>query len=247
MAAAVVFSKSAQAASSTTVTTASIDSTGSDAIIVHVGNNGIAHTSVTDNKSNTYTAVTGTSNTTSTERTAIYRCDNPTVGTGHTFTYTIGTAQFPSISAQGFSGLDDPIADVNGTNNTDTTTPYNTTSDPVPSSGQRLLTVVAVHGGATTSWVAGTSYTLVASGTSPATGSGIETNSANMPIGVNYREVTGNGSTAFDGEIRCVSASACMSMGVFKVLGGAAQDTPELRGRPNGLRGQQQMQQVLAQ
>jgi hypothetical protein len=226
MAAALVTSKSAQGSNVTTVTTASVDTTGVDALIVHVANDGRTHTSVTDNKSNTYTAVTGTSNTTSTERTAIYRCDNPTVGTGHTFTYTIGVLGFPSISAQGFSGLDDPISDVNGTNNTDTTTPYNTTSDPVPSSGQRLLTVVASHGGGTTSWVAGTSYTLVASGTSPATGSGIETNSSAMPIGVNYREVTGDGATAFDGEIRCVSASACISMGVFKVLDTATDPFP---------------------
>src|SRR4051812_2896146 len=136
MAAALVFSKSAQGSSAASIATSSVDSTGSDAIIVHVGNNGIAHTSVVDNKSNTYTAVTGSSRTTGTERTAIYRCDNPTVGTGHTFTYTIGSSSFPSISVQGFSGLADPIEDVSGTNNADTTTPYNTTSDPVPSSGQ---------------------------------------------------------------------------------------------------------------
>lgn len=34
---------------------------------------------------------------------------------------------------------------------------------------------------------------------------------------------------------------------VYKLAGGAAQDTPELRGRPFGLRGQVQMNQLLAQ
>jgi hypothetical protein len=57
MAAALVTSKSAQGSNVTTVTTASVDTTGVDALIVHVANDGRTHTSVTDNKSNTYTAV----------------------------------------------------------------------------------------------------------------------------------------------------------------------------------------------
>lgn len=226
MAATLATSKSAQGGNVTSVTTTSVDTTGVDAIIAHcVEGTAQTHTSVTDNKSNTYTKVTGTERTTGTERSCIFRCDNPTVGSGHTFTYTIGGNGFPSISVQGFSGLDNPIEDVSGTNNSDTTTPYNTTSDPTPTSGERLLTVVAAHAGGTTSWTAGTNYTLVASGTSPASGSGIETNATLMPIGVNYRTVTADGSTAYDGEIRCVNANASISMGVFKVAAGGAATT----------------------
>jgi hypothetical protein len=38
-----------------------------------------------------------------------------------------------------------------------------------------------------------------------------------------------------------------MSGAVYKIAAGAAQDTPELRGRPYGLRGQSHMTQILAQ
>lgn len=81
-------------------TTTAIDTTGADLLIIAA-----AHASwgsvgtVSDSKSNTWTALT-TRNSDAGSIRLLY-CQNPTVGSGHTFT-TTGT--FSSIGAVGFSG-----------------------------------------------------------------------------------------------------------------------------------------------
>lgn len=78
-------------------TTDAIDTTGADLLVVHVGHGTGGDGTITDSKSNTWTALT-----TQGGESTLWYCLNPTVGTGHTFTVTGGS--FPSISVAAFSG-----------------------------------------------------------------------------------------------------------------------------------------------
>lgn len=85
------------------VTTAGIDTTGANLIVAMVAMDlGSTPGAVTDNKGNgSYTGLTVIS-AGSNSRGRLYYFFAPTVGTGHTFTYT-GTSSFPAISVAAFS------------------------------------------------------------------------------------------------------------------------------------------------
>ena len=87
-----------------TATTSAMDSTGADLLIVSVEtyNNTAPKSGLSDNKSNTFIELAHISNGTSDQR--VFLCRNPSVGTGHTFTYSLG-ASYPGISAAAFSGV----------------------------------------------------------------------------------------------------------------------------------------------
>ena len=81
-----------------TLTTASIDSTGSSLVIINVADGqGSTLGVISDNKGNTWTALT-TYNDGVLTRCKMYYCINPTVGSGHTFTYTSTTNSFASVT-----------------------------------------------------------------------------------------------------------------------------------------------------
>lgn len=83
-------------------TTSSVNTTGADLIIVSVGwyGNGAAP-SISDSKSNSYTGLTAKSNISIGNR--LFYVENPTVGSGHTFTVSAASG-YPSICVLAFSG-----------------------------------------------------------------------------------------------------------------------------------------------
>ena len=88
-------------------TTAAIDTTGADLIVIHAsrGNaNGSALT-VSDSKGNTYTSIIGITEPAVGDgmRSELYYCASPIVGAGHTFT-TAGTSVYPTVGVQAWSG-----------------------------------------------------------------------------------------------------------------------------------------------
>jgi hypothetical protein len=83
------------------ITTSSIDTTGATLLVVTIHHYAPNAPSLSDNKSNTWSLAhnQGAGN----ERTRIYYCFNPTVGSGHTFSNT-GTLNYASMSVLAFSG-----------------------------------------------------------------------------------------------------------------------------------------------
>ncbi len=89
---------------SATCTTGAIDTTGANllvAVITGLGTNPV----VTDSKSNTWITVTAATGP-GTLSTQIVYVKNPTVGSGHTFTFTVAGAGYPSGCVGAFHGAD---------------------------------------------------------------------------------------------------------------------------------------------
>jgi len=74
-----------------------------------------------------------------------------------------------------------------------------------------------------------------------------EGGSADMPIGTSYLIASSAGTDAATWTIGTGSVNWLARVATFKATAAAAQDTPELYGRPFGQHGQSQMHQVLAQ
>jgi hypothetical protein len=108
----------AQSATTSTITTGAIDTTGADTIFVavswYIGAGGGAV--LTDSKSNTWHGLT-TYNDGTNQNSRIYYAYNATVGSGHTFTVT-GIASYPALAVSAHSGglLTDPFDQENGAN-----------------------------------------------------------------------------------------------------------------------------------
>jgi hypothetical protein len=83
------------------VTTGSIDTTGATLLVVAIACYHTSDTVVSDNKSNTWTALTV--RTSGFYRNRLFYCKSPTVGSGHTFT---ATNSYNSIAVYAFSGTD---------------------------------------------------------------------------------------------------------------------------------------------
>lgn len=96
-------SNTAAGGTSTTVTTAAIDTTGADLLVVAVSEYfGATGASLSDSKSNTWTQLTAYV-TADYLRIRLYYCQAPTVGTGHTFTYS-GTDVYCAVAVSAFTG-----------------------------------------------------------------------------------------------------------------------------------------------
>jgi hypothetical protein len=88
--------------------------------------------------------------------------------------------------------------------------------------------------------------------TAKTVGAGFTSRSNNSPSSVSQTFTEDKDSAASGGAQTANTGNATtqrwfMSGAVYKIAAGAAQDTPELRGRPYGLRGQSHMTQILAQ
>lgn len=104
---------------SSPVTTASVDTTGADLIVLVVSSWNVI-SSVSDSKGNSWTPLTAYIG--GTGRQQAFYCASPTVGSGHTFTAT-SAGGYPSICVLAFSGVDtaDPFDAETGTTGTGTT------------------------------------------------------------------------------------------------------------------------------
>lgn len=103
-----------------TVTTTGVDTTGANLLIVCVSFDTTSTQTISDSKSNTWTALTKT--TSSSAGAVCYYSKNPTVGASHTFSNT-GASNFSSIFMEAFSGADtsSPFDQENGATNSSTT------------------------------------------------------------------------------------------------------------------------------
>ncbi len=93
--------KAASSNTNTSVTTGT-DTTGCTALVVYCGT-GATGATVSDSKSNTWTALTQYQSTSVDETIKGYYAENPTVGSSHTFTCTT-TAAYPAMCMMGLSG-----------------------------------------------------------------------------------------------------------------------------------------------
>lgn len=92
----------AGSAAGNTITTSAIDTTGANLLVLSVSDsNSVAIGTVSDSKGNTWTPRTAYSGATA--RTKLFYVASPTVGSGHTFTYTV-TGSFPTICVIAFAG-----------------------------------------------------------------------------------------------------------------------------------------------
>jgi hypothetical protein len=117
-----LISNTSAAGTTETVTTGTIDTTGANLIVLGVSYNTGQTPVISDNKGNTYTALTAqavSSNGTS----RIYYCVSPAVGSGHTFSNT-GAANYCSLCVGAFSGakVAVPFDRQNGATNSSATT-----------------------------------------------------------------------------------------------------------------------------
>src|SRR5258705_8700383 len=86
-----------------TSTTASLNTTGATLLVIHVGYLASIPPAISDSKGNTWVGLTIASTTVS-NADRLYYVANPTVGTGHTFTFT-GTGVLAEMVAAAFSGV----------------------------------------------------------------------------------------------------------------------------------------------
>jgi hypothetical protein len=93
---------SAGSAGGNTITTSAIDTTGATLIVVCVSETSGVINTPTDSKSNTYTPLTNR-DTGASVAVRLFYCENPTAGSGHTFSYTHNSA-FPAIAVQAHGG-----------------------------------------------------------------------------------------------------------------------------------------------
>lgn len=102
MAFSLISSVQASSSNKDNVTSSSIDTTGSNLIVVHVADyGGTGLGTLSDSKSNTWTPLTGFSQGGG-STSQIYYCYNPTTDAAQTFTYS-GSAIYPSIQVMAFS------------------------------------------------------------------------------------------------------------------------------------------------
>jgi hypothetical protein len=88
-----------------TVTTSSIDTSTATLIVVHIADYvGATASTLSDSKSNTWTALTAITSSTMC-RSHLFYCSSPSVGSGHTFTATkSGSNSYPSIQVSAWTG-----------------------------------------------------------------------------------------------------------------------------------------------
>lgn len=228
----------ARSTNSNGFTSSSIDTTGGDTIFVVLSDIDGTPT-LSDSKSNTYTQLTGASKVGSGPAVSIWYAKNAACGTGHTFTVT-ATTKYPSICVQVFSGGD--ISAPFDTGKESGATSLGTTIQPgslTPSVDNCVL--ITGYGDDITSRTLSidSSFTITDQ-------AGLVGGQA-YSVGMAYKIQTTAAAVNPTWTTTTSSNALRADMAAFKAAAAAAQDTPELRGRPGGLRGELQMRQLLAQ
>lgn len=139
----------------TDVTTSAIDTTGAKFLVISASYSTAAPT-ITDSKSNTWTALTAQT-TVGSGINRLYYVANPTVGTNHTFT---NTGNVPSISVMAFSNviLSSPF-DVEGGGVGNTVTSKATGSITPSLNNELVITGLQIDGSLTTDYVVDSGFT----------------------------------------------------------------------------------------
>lgn len=130
------------------ITSDSVDTTGANLIVVSVGwyTGSTSSGTLTDSKGNTWTALTPQSNNGGTPiKNQLYYCYAPTVGSGHTFTWS-GTFTFPAISVVAFDNIAaSPFDGENGGNNGGSAGSTVQTGSLTPSQANSLVITGLAH------------------------------------------------------------------------------------------------------
>lgn len=147
MAYALIANAAAESTNSITATTAAIDTTGANLIVLAV--NRAVGVTPTDSKSNTWTSLTSRGTD---PFTTIWYVFNPTVGTGHTFAVSVGNS-YPSIFVSAWSGaVTSPFDAENGASSASASTLQPGSITP-SENNELVITVVG-------STVEGTTYSI---------------------------------------------------------------------------------------
>lgn len=102
MAYTLVVKTAAGSTNGTDVTTSAVDTTGAKLIVLILSSTSDGAGAPTDSKGNTWTGLTAEL-VGGGQRVILYYCISPTVGSGHTFSWTPSAGSRPSIAAQAFS------------------------------------------------------------------------------------------------------------------------------------------------
>ena len=129
-------------------TTAGIDTTGANLIVISVGSARVTLT-ISDSKGNTWIKCP-TIGQISSGGSITYYCFNPAVGSGHTFTVS-GTACFSAISVHAFSGAGGTVGPQNGLSATTGGGASLSPGDVIPDYDNCLVMSTVTHGGTSTS------------------------------------------------------------------------------------------------
>ncbi len=101
MAYALVVSTVKASTGTTSVTTDAVDTTGANLIVVAVHNYTVATVAPTDSKGNVWSALTRRTSSGS-DSVQLYYCLSPTVGTGHTFSFS-ESGRYPTLTVSAWS------------------------------------------------------------------------------------------------------------------------------------------------
>lgn len=140
-------------------TTSSVDTTGATLLVMAVAYN-TGSITVSDSKSNTWTALTAQSNGSMYVR--LYYAANPTVGAGHTFTVS-GSGLAPGFVASAWSGVvtSSPFDQQVGSGPVGTYTVSAPGADITPTENNEVIISCVSHAAAVTSYSAASGSTLV--------------------------------------------------------------------------------------
>jgi hypothetical protein len=213
-------------------TTSSVDTTTANLLVAVIGDLNTGST-ISDSKSNTWTNIFSSS--ASGVGYALYYVKNASVGSGHTFTLT-ASGQFPALCVAAFSGAD-TTAPLDQTNSLLAGNNSSLQPGSITPAANNEVAITAVATAAATSMSIDSSYSIT---DQVAFSGGTHFGAALAYIIQTSASATNPTWTSTGGNMNGVGIAS------FKV-GVSAQDTPELRGRPFGLRGQVQMHQLLAQ
>ena len=142
-------------------TSTSIDTTGANLIILAVASYFAAgSTTISDNKSNSYSLILTKSSFDSAVKLTTWYCLNPTVGTGHNFTFSVG-GSYPTLMASAWSGAASSSAldQYDGKVNTSASTSINPAY--ISPSEDNQLIYTALGGGANSTESISDSFTKV--------------------------------------------------------------------------------------
>lgn len=157
MAIAKVASVSAGSSDGDSITTGAIDTTGATLLVVGVAYYDLgAAPTLTDSKSNSWNGLTIQDVDNGQPALRIYYAENPTVGSGHTFTLT-GSAAFPSVAAIAYSGAatSSPADQQNGAAETGTVTSLQPGSVTPSEDNEVVVTVLGIDDGGTSQTING--------------------------------------------------------------------------------------------
>lgn len=138
MAAALVAHAIAQSGDGNSATTAGINTTGANLIVLMISNFSVSGMTISDSKTNSWTALTLAAG--SATNVQFYYCYSPTVGSGHTFTVS-GTGIFPAIAVQAWSGMQTSSGFDTENTNTDIAATTIATGSVTPSASTNVLVI----------------------------------------------------------------------------------------------------------